>query len=34
MRRLKLEKSYFENPSSGKWRLTGIGLEAAGKIGE
>jgi hypothetical protein len=34
MRRLKSEKSYFENPSSGKWRLTGIGLEAADKIGE
>ena len=34
MRRLKSEKSYFENPSSGKWRLTGIGLEAAAKIGE
>lgn len=34
MRRLKSEKSYFENPSSGKWRLTGIGLEAAEKIGK
>jgi len=34
MRRFKSEKSYFENPSSGKWRLTGIGLEAASKIGE
>jgi len=34
MRRLKSEKSYFENPSSGKWRLTGIGIEAADKIGK
>lgn len=34
MRRLKSEKSYFENPTSGKWRLTGIGLEAAEKIGK
>jgi hypothetical protein len=34
MRRLKSDKSYFENPSSGKWRLTGIGLEAAEKIGK
>jgi hypothetical protein len=32
MRLLKSKKSYFENPSSGKWRLTGIGLEAAEKI--
>jgi hypothetical protein len=32
MRRLKSQKSYFENPSSGKWKLTGIGLEAAEKI--
>jgi hypothetical protein len=29
LRRLKLTKSYYENPSHGKWRLTGIGLEAA-----
>ena len=33
LRRLKSEKSYFENPSSGKWRLTAIGLEAAERIG-
>lgn len=33
MRLLKSKKSYFENPSSGKWRLTGIGLEAAEKFG-
>lgn len=34
MRVLKFEKSYFENPSSGKWRLTAIGLEAAESIGK
>jgi len=34
MRLLKSKKSYFENPSSGKWKLTGIGLEAAEKIGK
>jgi hypothetical protein len=33
MRLLKSKKSYFDNPSSGKWRLTGIGLEAAEKFG-
>jgi hypothetical protein len=32
MRRLKSQKSYFENLSNGKWKLTGIGLEAAEKI--
>jgi hypothetical protein len=34
MRRLKSDKSYFENPSSGKWRLTVPGLEAADKVGK
>ena len=34
LRRLKSEKSYFENPVGGKWRLTGIGLEAAERIGK
>jgi hypothetical protein len=34
MRRLKSKKSYFENPSSGNWKLTGIGLEAAEEIGK
>ena len=34
MRVLKSKKSYFENPSSGKWRLTGIGLDAANVIGK
>lgn len=34
LRRLKSEKSYFENPGGGKWRLTGIGLEAAERIGK
>ncbi len=34
MRTLKSKKSYFENPASGKWKLTGIGLEAAEKIGK
>lgn len=34
MRLLKSKKSYFDNPSSGKWKLTGIGLEAADKIGK
>jgi hypothetical protein len=34
LRRLKSEKSYFENPGGGKWRLTGIGLEAAERVGK
>jgi hypothetical protein len=32
MRTLKAKKSYYENPSSGKWKLTGIGLDAAKAI--
>ena len=34
MRKLKSTKSLFENPSSGKWRLTGPGLTAAGNVGK
>lgn len=34
MRTMKLKKSYFENPSTGKWKLTVIGLEAAEAIGK
>jgi len=34
LRTLKSKKSYYENPSSGKWKLTTIGLEAADKIGK
>jgi hypothetical protein len=32
LRQLKAKKSYYENPSHGKWKLTGIGLEAAKAI--
>jgi hypothetical protein len=32
LRRLKSAKSYFENPSFGKWKITGPGLTAAEKI--
>lgn len=32
LRQLKSKKSYYENPSRGKWKLTGIGLEAANAI--
>jgi hypothetical protein len=32
LRALKAKKSYYENPDHGKWRLTGIGLEAAKAI--
>jgi hypothetical protein len=28
LRQLKSKKSYYENPSHGKWRLTGVGLDA------
>lgn len=34
LRKLKFAKSYFDNPSVGKWKLTGIGLEAADKVGK
>jgi hypothetical protein len=34
MRSMKSKKSYYENPSSGKWKLTTIGLETADKIGK
>lgn len=32
LRQMKSKKSYYENPSHGKWRLTGIGVEAANGI--
>lgn len=32
VRALKSKKSYYDNPSSGKWKLTGIGLTAAETI--
>ena len=32
LRQLKSKKSYYENPGHGKWKLTGIGLEAAKAI--
>src|SRR5262249_10317807 len=34
LRSLKSKKSYYENPSFGKWKLTGIGLDAAEAIGK
>lgn len=34
LRTMKSKKSYYENPSSGKWKLTTIGLQAAEKIGK
>jgi hypothetical protein len=34
LRALKSKKSYYENPSSGKWKLTAIGLEAAENVGK
>jgi hypothetical protein len=33
LRQLKSKKSYYENPIRGKWKLTGIGLEAAKAVG-
>jgi hypothetical protein len=32
MRQMKAKKSYFETPTKGTWRLTGIGLEEADHI--
>jgi hypothetical protein len=32
LRQMKLEKSYYENPSRGQWRVTTIGLQAAENI--
>jgi len=32
LRQLKSKKSYYENPSRGKWKLTGIGIDAAKAI--
>jgi hypothetical protein len=32
MRALKQKKSYYDNPAHGKWKLTGIGLNAAEAI--
>ena len=32
LRAMKSKKSYYDNPSHGKWRLTGIGIEAANDI--
>ena len=34
LRKLKSDKSWYENPSFGKWRLTGIGLTAAQNVGK
>lgn len=34
LRKLKSEKSWHENPEFGKWKLTGIGLTAAEKVGK
>lgn len=34
LRKLKSDKSYYENTSFGKWKLTGIGLSAAENIGK
>jgi hypothetical protein len=32
MRAMKASKSWYDNPSQGKWKLTGIGLKAAEAI--
>lgn len=34
LRIMKSKKSYYENPSSGKWKLTAIGLTAAENVGK
>jgi hypothetical protein len=34
LRALKSKKSYYENPSHGKWKLTGVGIAAAEKVGK
>lgn len=34
LRALKLSKSYYDNPTTGKWKLTGIGLDAAHALGQ
>jgi len=32
LRQMKSSKSYYDNPSRGKWKLTGIGVEAANAV--
>jgi hypothetical protein len=32
LRALKSKKSYYENPGSGQWKLTAIGLTAAENV--
>jgi hypothetical protein len=34
LRKLKSDKSWYDNPDHGKWKLTGIGLGAAEKVGK
>jgi hypothetical protein len=34
LRALKSKKSFYDNPSQGKWKLTGIGLTAAESVGK
>ena len=34
LRIMKSKKSYYENPSFGKWKLTAIGLTAAENVGK
>jgi hypothetical protein len=34
LRKLKSVKSWYENPQFGEWKLTGIGLTAAEKVGK
>jgi len=34
LRKLKSAKSWYENPQFGEWKLTGIGLTAAEKVGK
>jgi hypothetical protein len=34
LRKLKSDKSWYENSSFGKWRLTGIGLTATQNVGK
>jgi hypothetical protein len=34
LRIMKSKKSYYENPSQGKWKLTAIGLTAAENVGK
>jgi hypothetical protein len=34
LRIMKSKKSYYDNPSTGKWKLTAIGLTTAENVGK